>query len=140
MFGGLALLVGTETHGVRDNRVLGAALFVTAGIMWGAYTVLLHHWQFPVLEGTSAIASFGAIFALIVLAPAAWPSLAATDLTMVLTQIVMQKGGGRSLQRHRSCRRAATPQCANSSLTANAHACSGFGDSMDGIGITTRAS
>ncbi len=90
MFGGLALLVGIETTGVGDNWFFGVGFFVTAGTMWGAYTVLLRHWQIPVLEGTSMIASFGAILAAIALAPFAWPSLSKIELPMLLTQIAMQ--------------------------------------------------
>ena len=90
MFGGLARLVGIETTGVGGNWLLGVGLFVTAGTMWGAYTVLLRHWRIPVLEGTSAIASLGAILAAIALAPFAWPSLSETELPMLLTQVAMQ--------------------------------------------------
>ena len=90
MFGGLSLLVGIETTGVGESWLMGVGLFVTAGTMWGAYTVLLRHWQIPVLEGTSTIASFGAIFAAIALAPFALPSLSETELPMLLTQVAMQ--------------------------------------------------
>lgn len=90
MFVGLALLVGIETTGVGDDWLLGVGLFVTAGTMWGAYTVLLRYWQVPVLEGTSTITSLGAILAAIALAPFAWPSISETELPMLLTQIAMQ--------------------------------------------------
>ncbi|MDW3182738.1 DMT family transporter [Roseobacter sp.] len=90
MFGGLALLVGIETTGASDNWFFGVGLFVTAGTMWGAYTVLLRHWQIPVLEGTSTIASIGATLTAIALAPFAWPSLSEIELPMLLTQIAMQ--------------------------------------------------
>ncbi|WP_299733963.1 DMT family transporter [uncultured Tateyamaria sp.] len=90
MFAGLSLLVGIETTGVDESWLMGVGFFVTAGTMWGAYTVLLRHWQIPVLEGTSTIASFGAILAAIALAPFAWPSLSETELPMLLTQVAMQ--------------------------------------------------
>ncbi|WP_299861570.1 DMT family transporter [uncultured Roseobacter sp.] len=90
MFGGLAFLVGIETTCVGGNWLFGVGFFVTAGTMWGAYTVLLRHWQIPVLEGTSTIASYGAILAAIALAPFAWPSLSDTEFQMLLTQVVMQ--------------------------------------------------
>ncbi|MEX0282844.1 MAG: DMT family transporter [Arenibacterium sp.] len=90
MFAGLALLVGIETTGVGGNWVLGVGFFVIAGTMWGAYTVLLRHWQIPVLEGTSAIASLAAILAAFTLAPFAWPSLSKIEWPMLLTQIAMQ--------------------------------------------------
>ncbi|MEM7494503.1 MAG: hypothetical protein AAF296_14075 [Pseudomonadota bacterium] len=41
MFGGFALLFGVEKHGPNDNWLVGIALFITAGTMWGGYTVLL---------------------------------------------------------------------------------------------------
>lgn len=90
MFSGLALLVGFETVGIAEDWLFGVGLFVAAGTMWGAYTVLLRYWQIPVLEGTSAIASFGAIIAAVGLAPLARPSLLETDVTLVFTQILMQ--------------------------------------------------
>ncbi|MEM6891083.1 MAG: DMT family transporter [Pseudomonadota bacterium] len=90
MFGGLALLVGIETTGVGGNWLLGVGLFVIAGTIWGAYTVLLRHWQIPVLEGTSAIASLGAILAARTLAPFALHSLFKIECPMLLTQIAMQ--------------------------------------------------
>ena len=90
MFGGLAVLVGVETAGAQGMWLVGIALFVAAGIMWGGYTVLLRLWQVPLLEGTSAIAALGAIFAALALGPAAWPSLAETGKAMLLTQVVMQ--------------------------------------------------
>ncbi|WP_298835819.1 DMT family transporter [uncultured Roseobacter sp.] len=90
MFGGLAVLVGFETPDARGTWLVGTGLFTAAGIMWGGYTVLLRLWQVPLLEGTSAIAAFGAVFAALLLGPAAWPSLAETSTVMLLTQLVMQ--------------------------------------------------
>ena len=90
MFVGLALVVGIQTTGVRDNWFFGVAFFVFAGVMWGAYTVLLRYWRVPVLEGTSAVASLGAVIAAIALGPFAWLSLAETSLSMLATQVVMQ--------------------------------------------------
>lgn len=90
MFGGLALLVGIETRNLGDNWLVGIGLFVAAGTMWGGYTVLLRHWQIPLLEGTSTIASFGAILAAVALGPLAWPSLVETSTPMLLIQLVMQ--------------------------------------------------
>ena len=90
MFGGLALLVGVETGGLGAQWPLGIALFVTAGIMWGSYTALLRHWRIPTLEGTAAIASLGAVVALVAFGPWTIDSLQDAEPGMLVIQIVMQ--------------------------------------------------
>ncbi|AEI95877.1 hypothetical protein RLO149_c039760 [Roseobacter litoralis Och 149] len=90
MFGGLSMLVGVETTGAHKNWLVGTGLFVAAGIIWGGCTVLLRLWQVPLFEGTSVIASFGVMFAVLALGPAAWPSLNEISTAMLFTQIVMQ--------------------------------------------------
>ncbi len=90
MFAGLALLVGVETGGLGAQWPIGIALFVTAGTMWGGYTVLLRHWRIPTFEGTAAVASLGAVFAAIAVGPFAWDSLRVAEAQMVMIQIVMQ--------------------------------------------------
>lgn len=90
MFGGLALLVGVETGGLGAQWPLGIALFVTAGIMWGSYTAMLRYWRIPTLEGTAAIASLGAVVALVAVGPWAIDSLQDAEPGMLVIQIVMQ--------------------------------------------------
>ncbi|MEO1543622.1 MAG: DMT family transporter [Pseudomonadota bacterium] len=90
MFAGLALLVGVSTGQMVAGWPLGIALFVIAGVLWGSYTALLRYWQIPTLEGTAAVASFGAIIAAALMGPIAWDSLRYTPLSMLMTQILMQ--------------------------------------------------
>ncbi len=90
MFGGLALLVGVETRSLDARWSTGIALFIAAGAMWGAYTALLRYWRIPLLEGTAAIASLGAICAAVVVGPSALESLAQADAGMLVMQAVMQ--------------------------------------------------
>ncbi|MEL7464791.1 MAG: DMT family transporter [Pseudomonadota bacterium] len=90
MFGGLVLLVGIESDGGGGEWLLGAALFVAAGFMWGAYTALLRHWRIPVLEGAVAVALISAVFAAAAIGPWAIASLASAEPRMVAIQIATQ--------------------------------------------------
>ena len=90
MFGGLGLLVGFEVQSVSRSWATGIALFVTAGLMWGGYTVLLRHWRVPLLEGTAAVVSLSAVFAAVFLGPLAWSSLSTTEPAMLGLQFLIQ--------------------------------------------------
>lgn len=90
MFAGLALLVRVSTGQMGAGFPLGIALFLIAGVLWGSYTALLRYWQVPTLEGTAAVASFGAIIAAALIGPFAWESLRDTPLPMLITQILVQ--------------------------------------------------
>lgn len=90
MFAGLALLVGVGAGQMNAGWLLGIALFIIAGVLWGSYTAMLRYWQIPTLEGTAAVSSFGAIIAAVLLGPIAWDSLRDTPLSMLVTQILMQ--------------------------------------------------
>ncbi len=94
MFAGLAVLVGFDLDGLGATWGQGAALFVLAGMLWGAYTVLLRLWQIPMVEGTLTVASGSALFAVPVLGVAAYPTLSAASPSTVVLQIVMQGGVG----------------------------------------------
>lgn len=90
MFSGLTLLVGESVGEMSLSWPIGIALFVTAGGLWGSYTVLLRLWQVPALEGTAAVASLGAVIASFLLGPLAWESLRETGTSMLMLQILLQ--------------------------------------------------
>jgi len=94
MFAGLAVLVGFELDGVGATWGQGAALFVLAGTLWGAYTVLLRYWQIPMVEGTLSVAGGSALVAVPVLGIAAYPTLVDASPSALALQIVMQGGVG----------------------------------------------
>ena len=90
MFSGLALLVGVTAGEMSAHWPIGIALFVIAGVLWGSYTALLRYWQVPTIEGTAAIASLGAVIAVVLIGPPAWESLRATETSMLVLQIAIQ--------------------------------------------------
>lgn len=94
MFVGLAALVGFDLGSLGPTWARGALLFVLAGAMWGAYTVLLRLWQIPMIEGTLTVASGAAILAVpLLLAPASETLMTAAP-SVLLLQVVMQGGVG----------------------------------------------
>jgi drug/metabolite transporter (DMT)-like permease len=53
---GLALLGGASLLGTGDGRALiGDALFISAGLLWALYVVLLRRWQVDALKATAAL-------------------------------------------------------------------------------------
>ncbi|TFL16350.1 EamA family transporter [Jannaschia formosa] len=80
---------------MRDG--FGIALFVTAGIMWGSYTVLLRHWRVPTLEGAVAVELPGAVLAAEALGPWALDSLQGAKPRMLTIKIVVQGSVGEVL-------------------------------------------
>lgn len=90
MFAGLATLVGFGLGDLGPAWGQGVTLFVLAGFMWGAYTVLLRHWRIPMVEGTVAVAAGSALTALPVLGWAASETLMTAAPDALVLQAVMQ--------------------------------------------------
>ncbi|MEM8836590.1 MAG: DMT family transporter [Pseudomonadota bacterium] len=90
MFSGLAVLVGFETSDLSEEWLRGTLFFGLAGAMWGAYTVLLKHWQIPFLSGALAVSAGSSFASLIVLGPVVYGAIAVTPVESILFQAVMQ--------------------------------------------------
>ncbi|WP_415921664.1 DMT family transporter [Tateyamaria sp. SN6-1] len=90
MFAGLALLIGLDLRGLAPGWQTGAAFFVTAGCLWGGYTVLLRLWRIPMIEGTLSVAGGSALVAVPLLGASAVESLGDMEPAALVLQIVMQ--------------------------------------------------
>ncbi|MEL6746148.1 MAG: DMT family transporter, partial [Pseudomonadota bacterium] len=81
---------GFETTDGVPLWPIGAAFFVLAGAMWGAYTVLLRLWRIPILEGTLLVAAGSSLLALPLLGPWAIADMATLPPSQLALQTVMQ--------------------------------------------------
>ncbi|WP_299044844.1 DMT family transporter [uncultured Tateyamaria sp.] len=90
MFAALAILVGLDMRAVGTAWSQGAAFFVLAGAMWGAYIVLLRHWCIPMPEGAVGVAAGAALVALPVLGAAAVETLRTAPAAEIALQALMQ--------------------------------------------------
>lgn len=87
---GLAVLVGFDLSGLGQDWLIGVAFFVTAGALWGAYTVLLRRWRIPLVDGALGVASCAALIAVIALGPSAIAALSQAPPQAIAVQILMQ--------------------------------------------------
>ncbi|MCE8007469.1 DMT family transporter [Aestuariivita sp.] len=87
---GLAILVGFNVGSIEETWAQGVVLFMLAGAMWGAYTVLLRLWQVPMIKGLLAVAAGSALISVPVLGPGASETLLTASPSGLALQIVMQ--------------------------------------------------
>jgi len=94
MFLGLAVLVGLQLENLPQTWPLGALLFVSAGALFGSYTVLLRAWQVPVVQGSILIAAISALSTIPLLLPWVADDLARMPWRTLGFQAFMQGGVG----------------------------------------------
>jgi drug/metabolite transporter (DMT)-like permease len=99
MLGGAAIIVGLLIYGVESlatiggHGVLGDLLFVSAGVFWAIFGVLLRQWNVPGTQAVAAVAALSMIFyAPIYLALYGWSALARHGVFENALQAVVQGG------------------------------------------------
>lgn len=61
LIAGLALVAGEGLVHGQSQALFGDLLFVAAGLMWAAFTVLLRHWRVEAVAATMAVTYFSAL-------------------------------------------------------------------------------
>lgn len=91
---GLVVLSGAASDGMLPGAWRGHALFIIAGTMWAAFTVLMRRWQIEPMRGTLLVGALSGLVAPVVFAAAilsgAPSGLAASPAAEILLQAMMQ--------------------------------------------------
>jgi drug/metabolite transporter (DMT)-like permease len=99
MLGGAAIIVGLLVYGAESlatiggHGVAGDLLFVSAGVFWAIFGILLRQWNVPGTQAVAAVAALSMIFyAPVYLALYGWSALARHGVFENALQAVVQGG------------------------------------------------
>jgi drug/metabolite transporter (DMT)-like permease len=87
---GAFAIIGFESLGGSNERLLGQALLVAAGLMWAIYTVILRGSGLSAMHAVAIVASLSAIFYLPIYLLFLHPSLPTMPLDSVLLHALYQ--------------------------------------------------
>ncbi len=88
---GLVTIAGPSLWSGSAHVLLGDGLFVLAGLLWAAFTVMTRHWAIPALPATAAVS----VLSMIVIVPIYFATqdlsrLAALPLEVLVLQVLVQ--------------------------------------------------
>lgn len=91
MLGGLVVIAGPGLMSIGSLTPIGDAMFIIAGLMWAAFTIVTRHWRIAALPATAAVSVLSAaVYVPGYLAFVGPARLLAAAPDMLLAQVIVQ--------------------------------------------------